>query len=66
MEELTLRTPGYSGWQQEKWLSHCGDFCALIEYVGWNQIKNLQDELNDDLENIKQDYGITQDELEKF
>ncbi|WP_458787851.1 CbrC family protein, partial [Vallitalea sediminicola] len=30
LDELVHRTPGYCGWQQEYWLSHCGDFCAFI------------------------------------
>ena len=25
LEELAFRTPGFSGWQQEHWLYHCGD-----------------------------------------
>jgi uncharacterized protein len=29
LEELILRTPGYSGWQQEYWLTHCNDFVSL-------------------------------------
>jgi len=41
IEEVTLRTPGYSGWQQEYWLSHCNDLCAFIGYVGWDEIKQL-------------------------
>ncbi len=27
--EVTCRTPGYSGWQQESWRSCCGDACAF-------------------------------------
>ncbi|HMG90569.1 MAG TPA: CbrC family protein [Chryseolinea sp.] len=62
--ELTTRTPGYSGWQQERWLSHCGDFCALKEFVGWKEIRELSDELEDDLIQIKSEYGLTQGEFE--
>ncbi len=36
--ELTERTPGYCGWQQEYWLAHCNDFCAFEGYVGWADI----------------------------
>jgi uncharacterized protein CbrC (UPF0167 family) len=64
--ELTTKTPGYSGWQQERWLSHCGDFCAFKSYVGWSEIKDLKEELTDDLQAIKADYGLTQEELEKY
>jgi uncharacterized protein CbrC (UPF0167 family) len=27
--EVTLRTPGYTSWQSEQWLAHCGDACAF-------------------------------------
>lgn len=64
--ELTTRTPGYSGWQQEKWLSHCGDFCALKDYVGWKEVNDIKDELSDDLNEIKSDFRLTQEELEKY
>jgi uncharacterized protein CbrC (UPF0167 family) len=29
VEEINLRTPGYESWQQESWLSHCGDACEF-------------------------------------
>jgi len=29
VEEVSLRTPGYSCWQQEQWLAHCGDACEF-------------------------------------
>jgi uncharacterized protein CbrC (UPF0167 family) len=64
--ELTTKTPGYSGWQQERWLSHCGDFCMLKDYVGWAEIIGLKEELTDDLNEIKSDYGLTEKELEKY
>ena len=30
LEELAFRTPGFSGWQQEHWLYHCGDAAAFL------------------------------------
>jgi uncharacterized protein len=30
LEELAYRTPGFSGWQQEHWLYHCGDGAAFL------------------------------------
>lgn len=41
LDELIHRTPGYSGWQQEYWYSHCDDFCAFVGYVGWNDIVEM-------------------------
>jgi uncharacterized protein CbrC (UPF0167 family) len=52
IDELVHRTPGYHGWQQEIWLSHCGDFCQIIDYVGWGEIIHLQHELVADLEDL--------------
>ena len=64
VEEVTTRTPGYVGWQQEVWLSHCDDLCAFIGYVGWNEIKDI---LNDfaDLESDIKDYNFSIDDLAK-
>jgi hypothetical protein len=64
--ELTTQTPGYSGWQQELWLIHCGDFCAFKDYVGWAKIKDLKEELNNDLTSIKNNYKISEAELTKY
>ena len=41
LRELTERTPGYHGWQQEYWLAHCDDYCAFLGYVGWKEIEEM-------------------------
>lgn len=61
--ELTKRTPGYTGWQQEQWPAHCDDFCAFKGYVGWDEIKGLQTELEEDLETIKEEYDLSENEV---
>ena len=33
-EEIALRTPGFSGWQQELWWTHCGDGAAYLGRAG--------------------------------
>ena len=38
---LIHRTPGYSGWQQEYWRAHCGDYCAFLGYVGARELRAL-------------------------
>jgi len=65
VEELVERTPGYFGWQQEVWLSHCGDFCAIIGYVGWKEIEHLRDELKDDIEEILKRWGMPLSEFQR-
>lgn len=65
IEEVTCRTPGYCGWQQEQWLGHCNDLCAFVGYVGWDQIKNKLDQFVD-LEADIQECGIQSiDDLSK-
>ena len=41
LDELIHRTPGYQGWQQEYWRTHCGDFCAFVGYVGARELRAL-------------------------
>ncbi len=50
LEELTTRTPGYCGWQQEYWLAHCDDYCAFTGYVGMEELEEMG--LSDKLEEI--------------
>jgi uncharacterized protein CbrC (UPF0167 family) len=52
LDEIVTRTPGFSGWQQERWCTCCGDAavflgrCGRAELVarGQNAIQAIQDE----------------------
>ncbi|RAS74433.1 CbrC family protein [Priestia endophytica] len=67
VEELIYRTPGYTGWQQERWLAHCGDFCAFIGYGRWPEIEPLREELQKDLQDIMSNYRLDNiEELKKL
>ena len=66
LDELIHRTPGYLGWQQEYWLSHCGDFCAIVQYVGWKEIEHLEKELSEDIATICYEYGLTKEEFQSW
>ena len=46
-------------------LSHCDEFCAFKGYVGWKEIKPFKDELEDDLEQIMDDFDYDEDELKE-
>ncbi|ODG90167.1 hypothetical protein BED47_12580 [Gottfriedia luciferensis] len=59
VDELIYRTPGYTGWQQEYWLSHCGDFCSIIDYVGWEEVQHLENEIEADLNRLCEEYGLS-------
>ena len=44
-EEVSQRTPGFRGWQQEHWLYHCGDAAAFVGRVGYDRLAELPDAL---------------------
>jgi len=39
IEEIAFRTPGFNGWQQERWLGCCGDAATFRAPVGHAEIK---------------------------
>ena len=41
--ELERRTPGFSGWQQERWLFHCNDAAAFLGPADWEELDSLPD-----------------------
>jgi uncharacterized protein len=38
IEEIIFRTPGFSGWQQELWFTHCGDGAAFLGRIGYEEL----------------------------
>jgi uncharacterized protein CbrC (UPF0167 family) len=38
---VAQRTPGFTGWQQERWLYHCSDAAAYLGRVGWDDVRGL-------------------------
>ena len=45
IDAVTRRTPGFGGWQQERWLYHCGDGAAFLGRVGWDELEDRPDAL---------------------
>ncbi|HZX07267.1 CbrC family protein [Kribbella sp.] len=45
LEEISQRTPGFIGWQQEHWLYHCADAAAFLGRVSWDDVRHLPDAL---------------------
>jgi uncharacterized protein CbrC (UPF0167 family) len=63
-EQIARRTPGFSGWQQEQWLYHCGDGAAFLGVVGRQEL----DRFPDALEDLRRDHdasGWSADEVEE-
>lgn len=42
--EVAYRTPGFSGWQQEQWWTHCGDAAEFIGRAGKAELQALGSE----------------------
>lgn len=45
IEEISLRTPGYNSWQNERWPSCCGDAAMFLAPVGTREIRKYYREL---------------------
>ena len=56
--QVSERTPSYSSWQQEVWLTHCGEPCAFIDYADAEMIAPLLKELQDDIATIEHGFGV--------
>ena len=41
IEEVACWTPGFSGWQQEQWWTHCGDAAQFIGRAGNKELTAL-------------------------
>jgi uncharacterized protein len=63
--EITNKTPSYTSWQQEVWLTHCDEPCAFIGYADTKTIEPIIEELNDDIENNGYDPEFVREHLSK-
>lgn len=53
VDEVSMRTPGYISWQQERWESHCEDACEFHGDAKLHEIANLRGkELTNHLEYV--------------
>src|ERR1700730_18265154 len=39
VNKLAFTTPGFSGWQQERWFTHCGDAAQFLGPMGKEQLQ---------------------------
>lgn len=56
VREIVCCTPGFSGWQQEHWLTHCCDAMAFLGSVGYEELREYGP---DAMEAIWDSTGIT-------
>jgi len=55
-DEIAFRTPGFIGWQQERWLVHCGDACAFLGLAGKDEL--LRYESQELLDSLRADVAM--------
>ncbi len=51
IEEICFRTPGFNGWQQEQWWTHCGDAAEFLGPAGYKEVIQYGKELILELKN---------------
>jgi uncharacterized protein len=51
VDEIAHRTPGFAGWQQERWMYHCGDGEAFLGRVGRQELDGLRPEAHEAIRN---------------
>jgi uncharacterized protein len=61
IEAIAYRTPGFTGWQQEQWWTHCGD---AAEFLGRHGIVELEALGLEALTVIRESSGLEGEELE--
>jgi uncharacterized protein CbrC (UPF0167 family) len=61
--EVGYRTPGFSGWQQERWWTCCGDAGAFLGTAGARELRQKWPEA---IPAIQDDAGLAGEEWEKF
>jgi len=59
VEEVSFRTPGFSGWQQERWFTHCGD---AAEFLGQADGEDLRGQWATAVAAIRADAAMTDEQ----
>ena len=62
-DEVAHRTPGFSGWQQEQWWTHCSDAGEFLGSAGQKELETLGPEA---VTAIQQNAGLVGAEWERL
>lgn len=54
--EVAYRTPGFSGWQPERWFTHCGDAGEFLGAAGNTELERFGSE---DMEAVRKETGLS-------
>jgi len=63
IDEVIRRTPGFAGWQQERWLYHCADAAAFLGTAGFEELSAHPESL-DSIRAESQGWGWSDQEIE--
>lgn len=63
VEEVSFRTPGFCGWQQERWLACCNDAAQFLGRAGHRE---LQSEWSQAIPSVQADCGLEGAEWAQF
>jgi uncharacterized protein CbrC (UPF0167 family) len=63
VEDVACRTPGFIGWQQERWFTHCGDAAEFLGPMGRKELAALGPEA---VEAIHQECGYEGQEWQDY
>jgi uncharacterized protein CbrC (UPF0167 family) len=63
IEEVSHRTPGFIGWQQERWFTHCSDAAEFIGRVGCKELLNYGPQA---VSTIKEDIDLEDEEWDQY
>lgn len=63
INEVAYRTPGFIGWQQEMWFTHCADAAEFLGLAGKKELEAFGSEA---IAAIKKDIGFEGEEWEEY
>jgi uncharacterized protein len=63
VDEVSKRTPGFNGWQQERWWTHCGDAAAFLGRAGGGDVAKKWPEA---IPALMEESGIEGDEWDEY
>jgi uncharacterized protein len=62
-DAIAYRTPGFSGWQQERWFTHCSDGAEFLGAMGKQELLRAG---ADAVQAIRDESGYASDEWEQY
>lgn len=64
--EVLTQTPGFSGWQQERWFAHCSDAMQFLDRVGRQELLGHGPAAVEAIKADMRPYGWTEENLSQY